>query len=183
MNENLHTKAEDAANIAVQKTTEAQEAIEASRLAAANQAAQKYEEVIINSTIEAKKNALEVILKAEGAAKNLIETAERVSTKLHEKKPEWFKKHEEDDTKAFQTFNLILQDQNKTLASIQQESKDFHTKSTPMIEWFEDMTLGRKIKWNWVTSTSKIGGVILVIIAIMGSIWAGIKFLVLNAIK
>lgn len=53
----------------------------------------------------------------------------------------------------------------------------------PMTDWFKEMTLGKRIKWEWITSTSKVGGAILVIIAVVGAIWAGIKLLVVNALK
>lgn len=60
---------------------------------------------------------------------------------------------------------------------------EIQTSLAPISEWFGEMTLGKRIKWEWVTSTSKIGGVILVIVAVLGAMWAGIKYLILNAIR
>lgn len=166
----------ESANLAVEKTREAQEAIEASRLSQTDAANKKLEELIVLNTIETKKNALEIVLKAEAVAKSFIEIAEQSAKRLHERKPDWFQEHEKDDDRRF---GQILES-NKAQTVLLNEIK---LTAQPINEWFSHMTWDKKSRMALLKTISIVTGVFLGIAAAIGVVWGIIKYVIINAIK
>jgi len=91
-------------------------------------------------------------------------------------------KHNQDDL-AYQKKN---DEQNKAILvkvdTLIVSQTDFHEKMQPMAEWFVEMNLGKRMRWEWVTSGTKIGGFIAVTIVVLTAVWTSIKFLISQAL-
>ena len=60
---------------------------------------------------------------------------------------------------------------------------EWKEKAKPMFSWFDEFVLSKKIRVEWLSSASKIGGIILIIIALVGALWQGAKLLIVNALR
>ncbi len=116
-------------------------------------------------------------------SEHLLQTVQGVVKHEMAAKPDWFHGHEKDDDRRFDEILKSNGNQTKILTDIQTKVSNLDTMVFPLDSWYKTMTTEQKIRWAWVTSTSKIGGVILIIIALCGAVWAVFKFAIMNAIN
>ncbi len=167
---------EQAAALAVQKTKEAQEAVEASRLAQTESFNKNIKLILETHTIEAKKSALEIVLRAENAAKSLLEVAEKSATRLQNQKPEWFLSHEKDDGKEFEA----NRNQNKEII---RQIGVLNDTMAPISLWFTHMSWDKKSRMLLLKQLGVISGVIIGLATVVGIAWTVIKYVVVHAIR
>lgn len=98
-------------------------------------------------------------------------------------------KHNEDDDVRFEKNDrqniAILKSIDQLVAShsaLVTSQNDFHEKMQPMALWFNDMTFTKRIKWEWITSGTKIGGFIAVSIVVMGALWTAVRWIISQAL-
>lgn len=113
--------------------------------------------------------------------------AEATIKKMSEKKPKWFESHEKSDTKEFWAIRSTLKSQDAILADLQKShdllikiQEEYHEKTTPVFEYLNEITVGRKIRKDYIDATGTWIKILLGISALAGTIWAVFKFMVFN---
>lgn len=103
-------------------------------------------------------------------------------------KPEWFTAHEKSDVHEFWDIKSTLKSQDTLLIELkkfQEElmrmQKEYHDMTIPVFEYMNEITVGRKIRWDYLKMTWIWTGVILGVASVWWMIWAIFKFLVFNA--
>ena len=72
----------------------------------------------------------------------MTKLAQEIADKLSENKPKWFDDHERDDHAQFTAIRNSLN-----------ELKEYHQKTLPLMEWFQEITLAKKIRLDLLRAT------------------------------
>lgn len=86
--------------------------------------------------------------------------AEETIRRLAHIKPKWFTAHEKSDTKEFGAIRSTLKsqdgalaEQKKVLAELVKIQEEYHQKTLPVFEYLNEITVGRKIREDYVNAT------------------------------
>jgi len=123
------------------------------------------------------------------------QVAEATVKEMTEKKPKWFSDHEKADERDFGSIKKTLAAQDISLKAQGEmliESKraiddlikkqdEYHQQTLPVFEYMNEITVGRKIRWDYLKMTGVWTGVILGVSAVGWIVWGIFKFLVFNA--
>ncbi len=121
--------------------------------------------------------------------------AEATVKKMNEKKPKWFIAHERSDAKefwdikktladqdeAFETQGAMIANQNKRLEDLITKQEEYHKLTIPVFEYLQEITIWKKIRWDYAKAVWVWTGIFLGIASVWGVVWAIFKFLVFNA--
>lgn len=92
------------------------------------------------------------------------------------------KDHNHADDVRFDEIKNLLKSQNEVMSKFIETEKTYHENMLPMLEWFKEFTLTKKLKLEWMTASSRFIGLVLVVIALFGAVYAGFKFLVIQSL-
>jgi len=86
--------------------------------------------------------------------KVLAQVADKVVEKIIKTKPEWFHSHEKSDDRQFAAIQTTLEEQNRTMNTIKRGLDEYHSNAAPMLEWFQEITIGKKIRLDYMKAIS-----------------------------
>lgn len=94
--------------------------------------------------------------------------AEATVKQMTAHKPKWFEEHEQSDLHEFTIIKETLQNQDKILADIMRiqntltkTQEDYHNQTIPVFEYLNEITVGRKIRSDYLKSIGVWAGVII----------------------